>query len=218
MKPESFDILKEKIVKAYRKYGDKACLTHMGADGIRQYTGNEVADEIENETPFGVHCIFTMLQLTIDLLSRDKMKYEPNKLYEKNVGKRVCKDKSDKPFKSGFKVNTVKGVIDHPILHVPAYTFEEDDSYVECRRCEVVNTLSEPDDKTIFSFTKEELENITVLCEERSIMVGSTKVSNRVMSILCERGLVKTSAHAHGTFWEMTGKGYDVFNIEKPIV
>jgi hypothetical protein len=49
------------------------------------------------------------------------------------IGKKVRKDK--KPFKSTFKVNTVKGVVDHPILHVPCFTFEEDDSYVECRRC-----------------------------------------------------------------------------------
>lgn len=60
--------------------------------------------------------------------------------YEKNIGKRVHKPKSRKPFKSGFLINTVKGVINHPILNIPAYTFEEDDSYVECRRCDVVAT------------------------------------------------------------------------------
>jgi len=62
---------------------------------------------------------------------------------EKNIGKKVIKDKSGKPFKSGLKVNTVKSVIDHPELShdkpILAYTFFEDDSYVECRRCEVVN-------------------------------------------------------------------------------
>ncbi len=68
--------------------------------------------------------------------------------YEENIGKRVQKcamshkaSHKPKPFKSGQKINTVKAVIDHPILHVPAYTFVEDDSYVECRRCEVVNTI-----------------------------------------------------------------------------
>lgn len=59
--------------------------------------------------------------------------------YEENIGKQVYKDSSGKPFKSGLKVNTVKGVIDHPILNIPAYIFEEDDSYVECRRCELVD-------------------------------------------------------------------------------
>jgi len=56
--------------------------------------------------------------------------------YEENIGKRVHKGWSGKAFKSGLKINTVKGVINHPILNIPAYTFEEDDSYVECRRCE----------------------------------------------------------------------------------
>ncbi len=46
--------------------------------------------------------------------------------------------KKKKPFKSGLMINTVKGVINHPILNIPAYTFYEDDSYVECRRCIVV--------------------------------------------------------------------------------
>lgn len=58
--------------------------------------------------------------------------------YILNIGKKVHKQKSGKPFKSGRKINTVKGIIDHPILHVPAYTFYEDESFVECRRCEVV--------------------------------------------------------------------------------
>jgi hypothetical protein len=57
-----------------------------------------------------------------------------------NIGKKVIKTsskvgKQPKPFKSTFLVNTVKDVIIHPILNIPAYTFEEDDSYVESRRC-----------------------------------------------------------------------------------
>jgi len=57
--------------------------------------------------------------------------------FEVNVGKRV-KKKSNRPFKSTFYINTVKGLTNHPILNIPAYTFVEDDTYVECRRCEVV--------------------------------------------------------------------------------
>jgi len=49
--------------------------------------------------------------------------------------------KEPKPFKSGLKVNTVRGVIDHPILLIPAFVFMEDDSYVECRRCGVIGCL-----------------------------------------------------------------------------
>jgi len=59
--------------------------------------------------------------------------------HEINIGLKVFKHKSGKPFKSGLKVNTVKGVINHPILNIPAYTFEEDDSYVECRRCKILS-------------------------------------------------------------------------------
>ena len=56
--------------------------------------------------------------------------------YLNNIGKRCRKEK--KPFKSGFLINTIKGVINHPQLQIPAYIFEEDESYVECRRCIIV--------------------------------------------------------------------------------
>jgi len=49
-------------------------------------------------------------------------------------GLKVKKD-TGKPFKSTFKVNTVKSEIIHPITGRPAYTFYEDDSYVEVRMC-----------------------------------------------------------------------------------
>lgn len=52
------------------------------------------------------------------------------------IGKKVFKT-SGKPFKSKLKVNTVKGLTDHPILKIPAFTFVEDDSIVECRQCEL---------------------------------------------------------------------------------
>jgi hypothetical protein len=59
-------------------------------------------------------------------------------MYEQMIGKKVTKlrdGKNPKPFKSRLIVNTVKGIINHPILNRPAFTFEEDDSFVECRRC-----------------------------------------------------------------------------------
>lgn len=59
-------------------------------------------------------------------------------VFKRLIGKKVCKPLSGKPFKSGSKINTVKGIIKHPILNIPAFTFNEDDSYVECRRCEEV--------------------------------------------------------------------------------
>lgn len=64
---------------------------------------------------------------------------------EQYIGCRVKKTSKagtqPKPFKSQLLVNTVKGVINHPILNIPAYTFEEDDSFVECRRCVVVDEV-----------------------------------------------------------------------------
>lgn len=66
-----------------------------------------------------------------------------------NIGKKCMKkpindDNEDiykkKPFKSGFKTNTIKGVIEHPYLKDQlAYTFIEDDSYVEVRRCKIID-------------------------------------------------------------------------------
>jgi len=61
--------------------------------------------------------------------------------HKKNIGKPVCKcsvrDRTinRKPFKSGQLINTIKDVVKHPVLNVFAYTFKEDESIVECRRC-----------------------------------------------------------------------------------
>jgi hypothetical protein len=69
--------------------------------------------------------------------------------YSEWVGQRVWKKglrnpnknsyaKKPKKFKSGFEINTVKDVIIHPQLGVPAFTFYEDDSYVACKTCSLV--------------------------------------------------------------------------------
>lgn len=57
---------------------------------------------------------------------------------KENIGKKVVK-LSGKPFKSGLKTNTVKAVVDHSILKIPAYSFIEDNSVVECRQCVLQN-------------------------------------------------------------------------------
>lgn len=61
--------------------------------------------------------------------------------YKFMIGMRVSKTHrvgvEPKPFKSGLKVNTIRGVINHPQLNIPAFVFVEDTSYVECRRCVV---------------------------------------------------------------------------------
>jgi len=73
--------------------------------------------------------------------------YQVDSFYENNIGSKVAKTNIKKgktifnlkPFKSKNRINTIKGVITHPELGIPAYTFEEDDSYVECRRCKILN-------------------------------------------------------------------------------
>jgi hypothetical protein len=53
--------------------------------------------------------------------------------YVNLIGKKVCK--AQKPFKSGNKENTVKGVVINSNVNRLAFIFEEDDSNVECWRC-----------------------------------------------------------------------------------
>lgn len=50
------------------------------------------------------------------------------------IGQQVVK-RSGKPFKSGAKIGTVKGLTVHPTTQRACFTFEEDDTYVECGRC-----------------------------------------------------------------------------------
>ena len=216
MKAESIDILKAKVIATYRKHGDKPYLTIMDADGIRKYTGNEVADEIEQETAFGVDCINKLIQLTIDLLSRDKMKYDGAKLsvdvvplnfYVENIGGKVAKcsirDKkiNTKPFKSGLHINTVKGIMEHPILHIPAYTFEEDDSFVECRRCAVL------EEESSIVLTPHQVDVLLYLSQELTWRLGTSKADTKTMNALVEMGLVRVNKYANGDFWQMTDNG-----------
>jgi hypothetical protein len=55
------------------------------------------------------------------------------------IGDIVCKP-SNKPFKSTFKVNTVKGFILNPHTKKLSLTFKEDDSNVEAFCCSVALT------------------------------------------------------------------------------
>lgn len=56
-----------------------------------------------------------------------------------DIGTKVQKKK--KPFKSGNRINTIKGYVPHPHFcgEVMAYTFEEDDSYVRADKCKAVD-------------------------------------------------------------------------------
>jgi len=73
--------------------------------------------------------------------------YYPTSFYENNIGEKVGKQNvkkgvkifNRKKFKSTNLINTIKGVVGHPELGIPAYTFEEDESYVECKRCKILS-------------------------------------------------------------------------------
>jgi hypothetical protein len=59
------------------------------------------------------------------------------------VGQKVWKNPKTtskfepKPFKSGFKINTVKAVVVHEQTQRPGFSFVEDESVVECFRCSI---------------------------------------------------------------------------------
>lgn len=55
----------------------------------------------------------------------------------KAIGKKAYK-KSGKPFKSGEKVGTVKGIVVNPNSGKYAFTFEEDETVVDCFRCKLL--------------------------------------------------------------------------------
>jgi hypothetical protein len=69
MKEESIEKLKQSMVSTFRKYGDEKAIQTKGV----RYTGNEVAEEIENETELGLGMIESIINLTINLIKRDKI-------------------------------------------------------------------------------------------------------------------------------------------------
>lgn len=62
--------LKELLISTYRKFGSEKAIVIKGG---QSYTGDQIADEIQNETPFGMQMIDNIVKLTIDLLKRDKI-------------------------------------------------------------------------------------------------------------------------------------------------
>lgn len=121
------------------KAGDKVTIMHncIAPDGkiIHERDDQVIILGIEGETV---------------LLVGFKGTYFSSSFYENYIGQKVTKKsvsgkrkklRQPKPFKSRSKVNTIKGVITHPELGIPAYTFEEDESYVECRRCKILNPI-----------------------------------------------------------------------------
>jgi hypothetical protein len=130
--------------------------------------------------------------------------------FKPNIGKKVCKcciterQKNNKKFKSGLTENTVKDVVLHEFHGLPAYSFIEDDSIVECRRCKVI------DEPVILSPTQ--TETLIRLSEENSWKVSTTKARIKVMNQLQIKGMVRLNRYANGEFWEITDEGIDLVN------
>ena len=77
MKQESINKLKTKIIDTYKAYGDKIILVapeSITSSAMRYYSGNQIAEAIEKETELGIKHIDLLIQLTIDLLVRQKIK------------------------------------------------------------------------------------------------------------------------------------------------
>ena len=103
--------------------------------------------------------------------------------YNSYIGKEVIKLSSGKPFKSGKKINTVKDVINHPILNIHAFTFIEDDSYVECRRCYLYERKKDMKNKNIIL---EECKCLSSSCIYNIDLNCTKKVDNISPSFMFE--------------------------------
>lgn len=64
-----FNKLKENLIKTYQRYGSDKMLTYKG----KSYSGIDLSKEIQDGTEFGIELITNMIELTIDLVKRDKI-------------------------------------------------------------------------------------------------------------------------------------------------
>lgn len=72
MNQENIDKLQSLIINDCRKRGDVPYIVYGG----RSFTGNQLADEVANETEVGLEIIGGVLRLSIDLMSRGKEKID----------------------------------------------------------------------------------------------------------------------------------------------
>jgi len=107
----------------------------------KDYKKNNPYCDVNNETltRYGIKAGEYRAFLT-ELERCDKNNVDTNDYFDL-IGKEVVKCSIGKKipngnkFKSGLTANTVKGIVKHLILDIPAFIFIEDDSFVECRRC-----------------------------------------------------------------------------------
>lgn len=70
--------------------------------------------------------------------ARIEYRDKPVEFFMEWTDKRVYKHTSLNPFKSGFLVNTVKSITTNEHTGLPAFTFNEDESTVDCWICKLV--------------------------------------------------------------------------------
>lgn len=70
MRQESIDTLQKLMVETYNKFGSESAIVSIGG---KSWTGSAIAKEIEDETEFGIEMVDNMIQLTIDLVKRQKV-------------------------------------------------------------------------------------------------------------------------------------------------
>ena len=78
IKTDTIELLKQKMIATFRKKGDDKMLV----TGRKSYSGNEIADAVEKETELGVNTLNNIIQLSLDLISRDKIHLGDKKVTE----------------------------------------------------------------------------------------------------------------------------------------
>lgn len=77
---KEYNELKQAVIQMYRtKIGSKlgVQLRRLESEGKNKWTGNEIADEIEKNTEFGQNQMKSLMALTVDLISRQRLMIEP---------------------------------------------------------------------------------------------------------------------------------------------
>lgn len=75
---EAYQNLTKVVANHYRGFGDKIALQVLQI-GKNQFTGNELADEVEAQTEFGQKLVQNLVILALDLVSRGKETLNPLK-------------------------------------------------------------------------------------------------------------------------------------------
>ncbi len=75
---EPYQNLTKIVADKYRGYGDEVALLSLSI-GKSSWTGNELADEIENQTEFGQRLVNNLVLLSLDLVTRGQETINPLK-------------------------------------------------------------------------------------------------------------------------------------------